>query len=320
MKKNKATCAPWAAALTVGALALAPLALWAQAPGAAAPEAPPPGAAAPQATPAPVLPELVAAPTPAPAAPALTAPKAPSAQPVAAPGAARTARRSGQPAAPAKPGAPATGAKPQAGALQSAAPDPGLAAALQDLLDRAKLPKFQFQNTDQRDPMLVPWSRLRVEANRCYSLAEAAFAAGNLDEAQKQYEAVLGIDQQMREAGYALVVMDKLVADAQAGYRAVLEEKLKQREVAATGSGGEKTMTALPDEIRSATESGIIYNPADKTCMVGGVLLKEGQKYPGYENVLVQRIEKEKIVYKVGDKEFETPVKDPTQEGEKPKP
>ncbi|HNY26447.1 MAG TPA: hypothetical protein PLA90_11655 [Candidatus Sumerlaeota bacterium] len=323
MKKTKAIRAPWAAALAVGALALAPLALWAQAPGAADPEAPPipppPVVTAPQATPTPALPERVSDPAPVSVAPGVTLPKIP-AQPVAANGGAKT-RRSGPATAAVKPGTPAAASvKPQAGAPQPAGSDPGLAAALQDLLDRAKLPKFQFQDTGQRDPMLVPWSRLRVEANRCYSLAEAAFAAGNLDEAQKQYEAVLGIDQQMREEGYVLEAMDKLVEDAQAGYRAVLEEKLKQREAAATGPGGEKTMTALPDEIRSATENGIIYNPADKTCMVGGVLLKEGQKYPGYENVLVQRIEKDKIVYKVGDKEFETPVKDPTQEGEKPKP
>ncbi len=312
MKKTKATRVPWAAALALGALALAPVALWAQAPGAADPEAPPtppPGATAPQATPAPALPELVA--PPAPAAPAVNAPRV-SVKP-AAKGAAKS-KRPGQPAA--RPSAPAA-EKPQPGAAPAS--DAGLAATLQGLLDRTKLPKFQYQTTGQRDPMLVPWSRMRVEANRCYSQAEAAFTAGNLDEAQKQYEAVLGLDQQMREEGYQLASMDELVQAAQDGYRAVLDEKLKQRE-APGGTGDEKVMAALPDEIRSATESGIIYNPADKTCMVGGVLLKEGQKYPGYENVLVQRIEKDKIVYKVGDKSFETQVKDPTQEGEKPKP
>jgi hypothetical protein len=125
--------------------------------------------------------------------------------------------------------------------------------------------------------------------------------AGNLDEAQKQYENVLRLDQQMRAEGYALAAMDELVVETQAAYRTVLDEKLKQRE-APGGAQGDKVMAALPEEIRNATESGIIYNPADKTCMVGGVLLKEGQKYPGYENVLVQRIEKDKIVYKVGDK------------------
>jgi hypothetical protein len=255
----------------------------------------------------------LAAPTPSKAAPARPASGSAAAKGKR-PG--PTAAKPGAPATAAKSGASATAARPQAGA--PAAPDASVAAALQGLLDRTKLPKFQYQTAGQRDPMLVPWSRMRVEANRCYSLAEAALTAGKLDEAQKQYEAVLGIDQQMREEGYQLEVMDALVAAAQDGYRAVLEEKLKQRE--APGGTGSEMVAALPEEIRSATESGIIYNPADKTCMVGGVLLKEGQKYPGYENVIVKRIEKDKIVYKVGDKEFETQVKDPTQEGEKPKP
>ncbi len=294
MKTTKATRAPWAAALAIGALALAPVALWAQAPGAdpEAPPTPPPGAVAPQVAPAPALPERIS--DSAPAAP-LSLPA-----PAATPGAAR-------------------GKRPAAGAKAAPQADPGFAAILQGLLSKTNVPKFEYQAAGRRDPMLVPWSRLRVEANRCYAQAEAAFAAGNLDEAQKQYENVLRLDQQMRAEGYALAAMDELVVETQAAYRTVLDEKLKQRE-APGGAQGDKVMAALPEEIRNATESGIIYNPADKTCMVGGVLLKEGQKYPGYENVLVQRIEKDKIVYKVGDKEFETPVKDPSQEGEQPKP
>jgi hypothetical protein len=170
MKTTKATRAPWAAALAIGALALAPVALWAQAPGAdpEAPPTPPPGAVAPQVAPAPTLPERIS--DSAPAAP-LSLPA-----PAATPGAAR-------------------GKRPAAGAKAAPQADPGFAALLQGLLSKTNVPKFEYQAAGRRDPMLVPWSRKRVEANRCYARPRPPSRAATSTRPREQYENVLRLDQ-----------------------------------------------------------------------------------------------------------------------------
>jgi len=170
-------------------------------------------------------------------------------------------------------------------------------------------PSFIYDTGDKPDPMLVPWTHVRVRSEEYRRMAEAATKAKDWDKAYENYvNAVRMLDTLPRSWIQMKSLMDlrqKSALDLEN-----LKRMLPPGVVLAIAS--QEGEARLPEWVKDNT-TGLILSPRDPVCLVGTYTLRVGEMIPGQDMpVVVYKIEKDTVTYKVKDKLF--PVK--LREGE----
>lgn len=170
-------------------------------------------------------------------------------------------------------------------------------------------PSFIYDSGDKADPMLVPWTHVRVRSEEFRRVAEAAIKAKDW---RKAYDNYANAVRMLDTLPPSWIQMKSLVELRQ---KSALDlENLKRMippgmVMAIASQEGE---ARLPEWVKGNT-TGLILSPRDPVCLVGPYTLRVGDMIPGQDMpVVVYKIERDTVTYKVKDKLF--PVK--LREGE----
>ncbi|MFP4381627.1 MAG: hypothetical protein ACLFUS_14090 [Candidatus Sumerlaeia bacterium] len=169
-------------------------------------------------------------------------------------------------------------------------------------------PTFIYQPKVKTDPMLVPWSRLRVISEEAGRLAEAAQAGARYEDAMAAYAQVLYL---LESAPENWAQNEKLIA-----LKKDLEENVGDlEEIRQRGgfpSANDTGEAKLPIWIQNNTR-GVIADEGTAVCLVGTHTLHPGDIVPDPSTlVVVEAINEETVKFRVRDKIFEVS----TREGE----
>jgi len=170
-------------------------------------------------------------------------------------------------------------------------------------------PSFMYDSGDKADPMLVPWTHVRVRSEEFRRVAEAATKAKDWRKAYDNYvNAVRMLDTLPPSWIQMKSLMDLRQKSAQDLEN--LKRLLPPGMVMAYAS--QEGEARLPEWVKGNT-TGLILSPRDPICLVGPYTLRVGEMVPGQDMpVVVYKIERDTVTYKVKDKLF--PVK--LREGE----
>lgn len=167
---------------------------------------------------------------------------------------------------------------------------------------------FVYDHGDRRDPMLLPWTHYRYMAKQRLNEAERAFKspelANYLEIAELTFNDVLRIVARMEISGYRLQAMPGIAQTANKGLEKVAAERkrLSDAIIQLEILSGERA--ALPIWVKENT-IGIIYSPVNPMCLVGPHVLKVGDRVPIQNvDIIVERIEKMAVTYRVSGKSF----------------
>jgi hypothetical protein len=170
-------------------------------------------------------------------------------------------------------------------------------------------PSFIYDSGDKADPMLVPWTHVRVRSDEYRRVGEAATKAKDW---RKAYENYANAVRMLDTLPASWIQMKSLVELRQ---KSALDlENLKRMippgmVLAIASQVGE---ARLPEWVKDNT-TGLILSARDPVCLVGPYTLRVGEMIPGQDMpVVVYKIERDTVTYKVKDKLF--PVK--LREGE----
>jgi len=162
-------------------------------------------------------------------------------------------------------------------------------------------PSFIYDSGDKPDPMLVPWTHVRVRSEEYRRVAEAAV---KVKDWRKAYESYVNVLRMLDTLPGTWLQMKSMMDLRQ---KSALDlENLKRMippgEIVYIGSlVGE---ARLPEWVKTNTV-GLILSPSDPVCLVGPYTLRVGEAVPGQDvPVVVQKIERDAVTYKVKDKLF----------------
>jgi hypothetical protein len=184
------------------------------------------------------------------------------------------------------------------------------------LLSKAELvallgsdPSFIYDSGDKADPMLVPWTHVRVRSEEFRRVAEEATKAKNW---RKAYDNYVNAVRMLDTLPPSWIQMKSLVDLRQKSAQDLenLKRLLPPGMVMTIAS--QEGEARLPEWVKGNT-TGLILSPRDPVCLVGPYTLRVGDMIPGQDMpVAVYKIERDTVTYKVKDKLF--PVK--LREGE----
>lgn len=170
-------------------------------------------------------------------------------------------------------------------------------------------PSFIYDTGDKADPMLVPWTHVRVRSEEFRRVAEEATKAKNWRKAYDNYVYAVRMLDTLPPSWIQMKSLEDLrqkSAQDLENLKRLLPEGMV---LAIADQEGE---ARLPEWVKSNT-IGLILSPRDPVCLVGPYALRVGDMIPGQDMpVTVYKIERDTVTYKVKDKFF--PVK--LREGE----
>ncbi|NQU42809.1 hypothetical protein HQ520_05955 [bacterium] len=166
-------------------------------------------------------------------------------------------------------------------------------------------PDFIYDPQGRRDPMLIPWARLRVMTEELDTIGKQARADQDLDLARRAYRQVLRLVASVQDVWLRPEMRENLLSQARQNLSEV-------DTLSVQGYGLRGGETTLPLWVRNNT-TGIIYDESDPMALVGPYPLRVGDMVPGQQmEVVVEKIGLDAVEYRISDKTFIVHI----QEGE----
>jgi hypothetical protein len=166
-------------------------------------------------------------------------------------------------------------------------------------------PSFVYDPQNRPDPMLVPWTRLRVMSEEAGDIAQRAQEDQDYEKAALAYSQVMILLQNAPASWAHTEKLQKLRQDLEKN-SAILE---KTREAGGFPLG-DQNEARLPAWIQNNT-TGIIYHPTKAVVLVGSHTLREGDIVPDPQAlVVVEKILPLGVQYRVRDKIFSVNIRE----------
>lgn len=161
---------------------------------------------------------------------------------------------------------------------------------------------FVYNPKGKPDPMLVPWTRLRVMLEEYIRIAEEAVKANQVERAQRAYIAGLQlINATVDPWGPGSKTLDEFREKILTGMQTV---KVSAAAMGALAPGGFNAVAELPSWVKDNL-TGVVFSPTDPVCLIGPYTLHEGQEVPNQSmEVIVQKIDFDKVTFKVLDQTY----------------
>jgi hypothetical protein len=162
-------------------------------------------------------------------------------------------------------------------------------------------PSFIYNTGDRPDPMLVPWTHVRVRSDEFRRMGEEATKNKDWAKAYESYlNAIHLLDSSHAPWAYTKPLMDlREKSDLElANLRNMLPPGM------AFSLASAEAEARLPEWVKSNT-SGIILSRKDPVCLVGPYTLHLGELVPGQDMpVYVHKIDRDTVTYRVKNKLF----------------
>jgi len=156
--------------------------------------------------------------------------------------------------------------------------------------------EFKYDAKGKPDPMLVPWSRLKIMLDEYLAIAEESVKSGDTERAKKAYIMAYRLLNTTVDPWVSSIKgLDPLREKVMAGLRSLRVDVTK----IGFGAGVVPASVELPQWVRDNV-SGVVYSANDPVCLIGSFTLHQGQLVPNQPvDVTVKKIEEDKVYFQI---------------------